>query len=169
MTTVQRYPAGLLDLLSAKTSGWTPGELGSDLQPTLDLLEMFGLGAIAHVSAQNAAAAEGDSATLTVPATEWWMLYALDQVYEKTATMTLFCGSLRLNAQASNDWVSLASGPVVPQSFGSTPASRVTSCVFVPSRPWLLSPGTQLFSRADILGTDATMNLYINARIARLN
>lgn len=169
MSTIQRAPGGLLELLAAKTSGWQPGELARDLQPTLDMLQMFGLNTVRHSSSQNPLAAEGDSATIIVPTTEWWLLYAMDQTYEKTATMTLFVGSLRINAYASNDWVCLAAGPVVPQAFGSTAGTGAgCSCVFVPPTPWLLPPGTQLFSRCDILGTDATVNLYLNARYAVL-
>lgn len=166
---IQRFPSGLLELLAAKTSGWTPGELARDVQPTLELLQLFGQNSIVHRSVQNATAAEGDFASLVVPSTEWWLLYGIDQTYVKTATMTVFVGSLRINAFASNDWVVMAEGPKVLQAFGSTAGTGAgASCSFWPSYPMLLSPGTQLFSRCDILGTDATVNLYLNARYAVL-
>lgn len=170
MTDIQRFPAGLLELLGAKISGWTPGDIARDLTLSVDMLEMFGMATVRQASAQNAAAAEGDSVTVTVPDTEWWLLYALDMTYVKTATATLFVGSLRIAPSGINaDWVHLASGPVPLQVFGSTAGTGASPvCAFVPSRPWLLPPGTRLFGRCDILGTDATANIYINYRYTPL-
>lgn len=168
--TIQRSPGGLLDLLSAKTSGYTLRELVASLQPTIDLTAILGLTTVEHVSSNNPTAAEGDSATLTVPITEWWLLYALDMGYERTATMSLFSASLRLVPSGGVDWVTLVAGDTPSLSFAmpSTGAAQVAALTFVPATPWLLPPGTTLFGRIDNLGTDATADIGINARICRL-
>lgn len=167
--TVQRFPAGLLELLSAKTSGWTPGAIARDVQPTLDMLEMFGNVAIEHKSINNAVAAENDYAELVVPANTWWLLYAADANYLKTGTMSLGLFSLRIAQPGGTDWVTIAYGPNSGTIWGSTGALQVAACVFVPPRPWLLPPGTRIFARVDVLGTDPTCDIGLNLRVAVLS
>jgi hypothetical protein len=168
MSTIQRYPGGLLELLAAKTSGWTPGELVRNVQPSLDLFQFLAQTDVRHETANNAAAAENDSVTIQVPSDEWWVLFAAGMEYLKTATMTLAVFSIRMSPLGSSNWCSLAQGPVPEQAFGSTGAAQVSACVFVPPQPWLLSPGTTMYGRVDVLGTDATVDVGLNLRVSRL-
>jgi len=166
---IQRFPGGLLELLSAKLSGWTPGEIGRDVFGSIDMLQFFAQTAITHETVAGAAVAEGGSVVIVVPSTEWWLLFAANMDYEKTATMSMFAASIRINPTSSLNWVAVASGPTAnPVSHLSTAASNVTAVTFVPDTPWILAPGTQIFGRVDILGADATVAVGVNCRVARL-
>jgi len=165
MTTVQRTPGGLLELLSAKTSGYTLDDLAKGIQPTLDMTAMMGLGLpLETVKVVGAAVAEGSAITITVPATQWWMLYAASTQFTSTTTGT-FLNSIRISADAdSTNTVALArelTGLAIAATF-------VAGAIFVPHTPWLLPPGTVLWCVMDLLGVDATAAISMNCRIARL-
>ena len=169
MGIVQRIPGGLLELLSAKTSGITPSDLATAVQPTIDLLQMFGLAQpLETINVQDAALVEGSAVAVAVPTTEWWMLYALANVYVRTTTQTAVKFSLRIGPSAGVLTVPVATGPTESVAPTTTAATDVVGAVFVPSYPMLLPPGTTLYAFLDVLGTDATMNVSLRARIARL-
>lgn len=168
MSIVQRVPGGLLELLSAKTSGYTLSGLLPDVRPTLDMLQMFGLGQpIEHVVSLNAAAAPGAAATQAIPATQWWMLYAASVSIGKTATLT----SAGVSLVVLNGF---GAAPVyLDRAVDTLPTAASVSLVplvtFVPSYPMLLPPGSVLLGVVDVLGVDPTVLISLNCRIARLS
>jgi hypothetical protein len=167
MSVVQRIPGGLLELLSAKTSGYTLTGLETSVRPTLDMAQFFGLSMpLETVTEQELAAAEAAGVVLTVPASEWWLLYAASATYQLTATMSVSRMSLRMAVDSASFEVVLAAGETLINL--GTACPDMTGAVFVPSYPLMLPPGTRLRGTLDILGTDATAVINIQARIARL-
>lgn len=165
MGAVQRIPAGLLELLSAKTSGLTLDSMNREIRGVIDLMQMFGLAQpLETVRVVDAAIAEGSAMQLVVPADEWWLLYAASTQFTSTTTGT-FVMSIRISSNTdSAQTVALArvsSGLAIAATF-------VSGAIFVPPQPMLLPPNTILWGVLDLLGVDATAAMSMNARIARL-
>ncbi len=168
MSVVQRIPGGLLELLSAKTSGYSVTGLLPDVRPTLDMLQMFGLGQpLETVLANGPTVVEGAAVQILVPADQWWMLYAMGMRYVKTAT-SYFVGSLAISTSGATESVPLGQQYSGDLPHASTAAPFVAAATFTPASPWLLPPGTALWGIVDVLGTDANVDVTLYARIARL-
>lgn len=86
---IQIVPQGLLGLLNLKNNGKTPEFLQTNVQPFMDLLDMYVTGLLEQVSASVAvAAAVGpNSSDLVVPQTEVWFVHS-----EFVTTETLGAG-----------------------------------------------------------------------------
>ncbi len=166
MSTVQRIPGGLLELLGAKTSGYTLTGLRDEISPSIDIATLMGLGLpLETIEVSDAAAAEGSAIQIVVPPTEWWMLYAASGQFTSTTTGT-FVFSLRISSNTdSTQTVALArmtSGLAIA-------AVYMAAAIFVPPAGWMiLPPNTILWHVVDLLGVDATCSHSMNARIARL-
>lgn len=169
MGSVQRVPLGLLDLLSLKDVGKLPRELSGVVQPSLDLLQFYGLTQIRHFSANDAALAEGGTVTCIPgaaggpddPRGKWALLFAACGIFIKTATATALRGSIvisRLNVNTI---------PVASLELGPFGATETGACdvPFVPPYPLILAPPWDVRAALKILGTDATANVTATAQI----
>jgi hypothetical protein len=166
---VQRIPGGLLELLSAKTSGFTLDNVSRELVPVLDMLQLFGLGQpIETINVTDAALAEAGQIFITVPATEWWVLYAAGSHYVRTSTQTGVIMSLGIATGTPAVSVPVAAGPKESVAPGVAAGVDCVAITWMPPYPMMLPPGTQLVFQLDILGTDATLSVACRARIARL-
>ena len=169
MGDVQRIPGGLLELLSAKTSGFTLDNISRQLVPVLDMLQLFGLGQpIETINEVDATMAEADQTIITVPDTEWWLVYAAGSHYEKTGTMSAILMSLGISTGTPGVSVPVAIGPNEVAGLGVTAGADCVAIAWMPPYPMMLPPGSQLVFQLDILGTDATAAVACRARIARL-
>ena len=81
MGRINRVPLGLLDLLQSKTDGVNPGDLSEVVVGTIDLGEFYFSERIAHEFFQYTSAAIDDNNSITVPAGENWILWAIDVTY----------------------------------------------------------------------------------------
>lgn len=169
MGDVQRIPGGLLELLSAKTSGFTFAGMSRELQLSLDTLQLFGLGQpIETINEVDATMAEADQIIITVPATEWWLLYAAGSHYVRSATQTGVIMSLGIATGTPAVSVPVAAGPKESVAPGVAAGADCVAITWMPPYPFMLPPGSQLVFQLDILGTDATVSVACRARIARL-
>lgn len=79
MGAVNRYPQGLLGLLSAKTDGKTPDQASETLSPTLDLTPFYLSGiSLSIAEASESGSTIGTFADIEVPTGETWMVYAIE-------------------------------------------------------------------------------------------
>ncbi len=71
-------PRALLDLLGLKTGGTNPLGLGDELEPTLEIADLYKMSRVEHTGVTSALLQDrGDSAELLVPENEVWFLWAL--------------------------------------------------------------------------------------------
>lgn len=169
MTPIQRFPGGLLELLASKTLGENPRELGAVVNPSIDVLQCYGLSNVEHVSVAGTIA-ENAGVSITVPPTEWWLLYAMDGRAGISATQTgVQIGIGMSKALTVGAITRLAGGHFANSDFGAgTGGSDVSLAFFAPGIPWLLPPETTLWLILEVLGTDATCDVDLTARVARL-
>ena len=168
--TIQRYPTGFLELLGRKSTGENPNQLADAIAGVVDLVQLYGLSQQRYLETQGAAVAEGGGVTIEVPATEFWVLHDLSLRWAKTATVTALQGSLWIRQGLVGGFVGLATGPTVTgYPFGSTAASTSLLACYSPSPPKILPPGTVLYGTLDILGTDATGDITLSARVGVLD
>ncbi len=166
--TIQRFPRGLQELLASKTQGINPDVLGAQLSTVLDLLQFYGLSDERYETVSGTVA-EGAGVTLTVPDTQFWLLFDTSLHWVKTATATYMQGSIWQRKGTTGPFVGLATGPTaVGYPFASTAAATSLLATFAPSPPRLLTPGTVLYGTCDILGTDATADIVFRARVGVL-
>lgn len=158
MGSVQRAPAGLLDVLSAKGLDRLPVELLRDIRPTLDLLQFYGLQQLSLASNSNAAAAEGVGIVVTPSSTNWTVLFAAVATFTKTATMTALTGQVFIRRVLGQFNMCVADKNFSP--FGATETGLV-AVPYVPPYPLLMPPGTQITAVPAIIGTDATANVVL--------
>lgn len=167
MGQVQRVPLGLLDLLSLKDVGLLPRELAQGVQPTLELLQYYGLSQIQHFSNNNAAVAEGSAVSVVPtgtdpdPRNKWAVLFAACGIFIKTATATALRGSI-LIARLNANTIPVASEELGP--FGATETGACDVC-WVPPYPLILAPPWDVRAALKILGTDANANVTATAQI----
>lgn len=161
---IQRVARGLLELLSIQ-DGRAPSQFSETVVGQLDLLQFYGLQQRQIAFNNNAAAAEGVTVGIGpgAPLDRWCILYALSGSFGKTATQTALRGTLFINRGGLS--IAVASQELGP--FGATETGTV-SVAFVPPYPWLLPPGSQLLASAQVIGTDATASVGIQAELGIL-
>lgn len=166
--TIQRFPRGLQELLGTKNLGVNPDELNGALSCVLDMLALYGLNDERYESASGTVA-EGAGVTITVPDTQFWVLHDVSLHWVKTATATYMQGSIWQRKGTTGPFVGLATGPTaVGYPFGSTAAPTSLLASFNPCPPRLLTPGTVIYGTTDVLGTDATADIVLRARVGVL-
>ena len=164
-TQIQRYPNGLLELFGAKSGGENPNVLGPNVVPVVDILQTYGLG---NVTEQNdgGATVAGAGQVITVPETEWWLVYAASVRVAVSATQTGLHASLGLSTR-------LESPARVSLAWGALPDAAIagTSCTiacWTPPAPMLCPPGTTFWGVLEALGTDANAVLGVQVRYSIL-
>ena len=165
MTTIQRYPAGLLELFGAKSGGENPSQLGQVVVQTVDILQALGLG---NVTEQNdgGATVAGAGQVITVPETEWWLVYNASVRVAVSATQTGLHASLGLSTRLESPArVSLAWGALPDAAIAGT---SCTIAVWTPPQPMLAPPGTTFWGVLEALGTDANAVLGVQVRYSVL-
>lgn len=165
--TIQRFPAGLQEWLGTKSFGVNPDELGKQISLGLDISQLYGLAEIRDVVAA-AATAVGGGVPITVPQTQWWLLYAASASVELDPAATGTGVSLRITHNLNTpEPVGLAFGSA--GQIGAPGAVDVPLANWAPSYPMLLPPGTTLLAVMDILGTIASADLTLRARVGILS
>jgi len=167
VSTISNFPRGLLDLLGIYTFGKAPSNVGNDVVPTLETLEMFLSAKLVTIGGQAAAPPAGGSNALpsqfTVPANEVWVVKALTAfgVTEAGVTMSI-SPAVRLGGTGG----SIAPTLGRPQPMA---ASTNMSCPADVVNLWLPS-GSEMGIRVDALTGAPTgaSTLNLNALVARL-
>jgi hypothetical protein len=162
---IQRFPAGLLELLSIK-SGLTPLQLNATLQPVVDLVQFYGLNSRRVVTASNAACAEGAAVVLIPSVTSWSVVFCIEAAVAKTATMTALRMGIMVRRGSQSPPITYFADDLGP--FGATETGSVTLS-FVPAQPMLIPPNTTLIAIPQIIGTDATANVSVSAEVGDLS
>lgn len=160
--TVQRVPAGLLNVIGAQGARAVDAFDGS-AKGVLELLQMFGLQQRTVLFTNNAAAAEGATVDVQLPAS-WCVLFGFAVTVQKTATMTALraaAGLIRFNTPMQI-MVSEELGP-----FGATETGPATAAFWAPY-PMLCPPSSIVRGLAQIIGTDATANVTVQAELGVL-
>jgi len=165
MADIQRFPPGFLELLGMRTSGALPAQLDGRISGSVDVTQLYGLANIQNLVANAAAAAEGSGAALTVPADTWYVLYAASVHIVKTATMGDGAFSIRVAPNGSAFGVAIATEYIVT----NTSCSDWAVVGWTAPYPMLLAPGTSIAAVADLVSTDATVNISIRIRVGVLN
>lgn len=158
---IQRVPAGLLNLLSIN-GGMTPNLLGDQVQPTLDLLQHYGLTQLQTISS-SANPAEGTSVGVILSSTSWSVLYGCSAEFTKTATMTALRGQISIVRGGMQQ--PLSSEELGP--FGATETGQAVVAFWCPY-PILCPPGSQVSALPQILGTDASVATLVRAHFGLL-
>lgn len=168
---IQRVPQGLNQLLSI-FGGQTPVDLEDKVRGAVDLLQMYGLQQKQVFAANNAALAEGGLVQAVGTAgivDRWAVLFGGTSTIIKTGTMT----AAKLTLQLGRGGFSVNTlglpldlgGNCGP--FGATETGPFTCSFFAPY-PIILPPPWQIFTRLEILGTDATASVSTTAEIGLL-
>lgn len=155
---IQRVPRGLNELLTI-AGGVTPTELEQRVRLTLEGLQFYAATQLQSGFANNAAAAEGAAVPLTLHATAWTVLFAVQGAIAKTATVTALRGALTINRRTQFGPL-LFSEELGP--FGATETGTVSFGGYL-AYPLLCPPGTVVNAIASIIGTDATANVSVFA------
>lgn len=161
---IQRVPRGLNDLL-AIFGGGTPVELEDRVRGSLDFLQFYGLTQQQFPNSANAALAEAGVVSILVPSNQVWVLFSVNGVITKTATMTAAEFSIGIGITLGASSGIFSSGSLAP--FGATETGVVQRGFCLPY-PRILLPGSQIFLSLSILGTDATANVGLNACVGVL-
>jgi len=162
---IQRFPLGLLDLLSLKGIA-PPNNLSETIVPFIDLLQMYGLSQMRSDSNTNAAAGEGVNVSVQLGST-WTLLYSASTTITKTATMTALTGVIQL---FRGNWfpnLPATLNAVEFQRFGATDTGLVT-IPWVAPYPLLCPPNTVVSGNAGVIGTDATAAVTVRAEFGLL-
>jgi len=165
MGPVQRYPAGLLELLNLKGIS-PPRELADYFQGSIDLLQFFGQSQLQNNAVTSGGIAEGSNVTMVPDARSWILLYAAAVTITKTATMTALRAAISLQRAGALFPTILAQDNLGP--FGATETGNASVPWWAPY-PVLCPPGTVLLANPVILGTDATCNVTVRAEWAVLS
>lgn len=160
---IQRVPSGLSAVLST-FGGTTPRLVAPEIHGSLELLQYYGLSQRQSLTATNAALAEGGTLPITLPTGVWCVLFGAEVNIVKTGTMTALRASLAL-VRGGGSSFSIASEELGP--FGAT-ETGTARMAFVAPYPMLLPPGSSIFCRPDIIGTDANASVGIIVEIGVL-
>jgi len=157
-TTIQRVPRALLEVLGSY-GGEGPKIFGEQVVGMIDLLQFYGKSGRQVFSANNAAAAEGTLVTLTVPPNQHWVFFSGFARAVKTATVTALEVAFYLEGQV------VAARAMFP--YGATETGQVDVPFFAPY-PVVLIPGATISVAANIIGTDANVNLSVQVLVGVL-
>jgi hypothetical protein len=160
---IQRFPAGLLNVLNMQSAGETPRELASSISGVLELLQYYGLTQRQTLFATNGALAEAGFVSLAA-LTTWAVLFAATASVAKTATMTALRAAVFVQ-RGTGLGIPVVSEELGP--FGATETGTVTAC-FVSPYGILLPPGSVISASPQIIGTDATAACTVTADLGVL-
>lgn len=162
---IQRFPKGLLNLIG-NFGGVTPIQLAPSVAGVLDLVQCYGLSQLATLRVNDAALAEGTPLFALLSDTSWTVVFGASLIVAKTATQTALRGSLSLSRIGlSGDAIVVAADELGP--FGATETG--VGCVsWFPPYPILCPPGSNIFGRVDVLGTDATASCNVRVEVGIL-
>jgi len=158
---IQRFPRGLLNVIG-NFGGVTPISLSDQVAGVLELVQCYGLSQLTSLRVNDAALAEGVPLFNLLSNTSWTVLFGASLIATKTATQTALRGSLSLSRIGlSGDAIVVAAEELGP--FGATETG--VGCVsWFPPYPILCPPGSNVFGRLDVLGTDAVAYFQQHAR-----
>lgn len=161
---LQRYPAGLLELIGAKNNGQAPSRLSDETRGVFDLTQF--MGKPESVNGFGASVVEGASVVITVPSTEYWLLYAASIHATLAVAMTNLCMSIQLGEELTspNPQPSIARGQVT----GPFTSSGRTVADWTAPYPMILAPGTTIWGLVEQLAGVANVATRLRARIVRL-
>jgi hypothetical protein len=101
--TIQRLPVGLLDMLGMQSTGDAPHVIAGEIQPTMDLTDLYLTDRLkgSNATTANVAAVGALLSTVGPPAGEQWMVYGLTGNSGVLAAATAFTGNLLINRQSA--------------------------------------------------------------------
>jgi hypothetical protein len=137
--TIQRFPAGLLDILGMQSTGDTPHLIGGEVIPTIDLLDYYLIDRLRgqQATTANVAAIGGLVTTVTPPAGEQWLVYGFTGASAALAAATAFTATLAV-FRASTGFYQF----IGPNVSAANPATYANGVSF--SQPFIMRPGDVL-------------------------
>ena len=171
MAVINRVPQGLLSILDAKTLGETPATLGNEVQPGLEMLELYlsNVPIDARTAQQTVTSASTGStvALVEVPAGELWAIIgvtaSLVLVSSTIASGMTFAAVFR-NTQTALD-------VTIDHVEDATPAIVLAgaSCGKIWEKPLLAPPGTIFGNQMlDISGAGGNLSALTSVAFRRL-
>lgn len=139
--TIQRLPTGLLDLLGMQSTGDTPHLMSGEVQPTLDLTDLYLTDRLAGANVATAnVAVVGPLLTTTGPAPgEMWLVYGITGSSTGVlAAASGFTGNLLVTRPSSGGFSQFVS----PSVAVANPALWAGSVTY--ERPMIMRPGDTL-------------------------
>lgn len=157
MTTIQRYPSGLVSALDIKDRN-PPGELADLLQAQIDVSQFYLLQTLQDTFAVgNGVVATGITATLTVPDSEAWLIRQIGYSIAFNTTNTTVRGAIRYVRTPASIAV------VLTDSVQNTVNAAQPSIAVAYRGPLLLPPGSSVHGLLTSLSPAATVDTSIQA------
>lgn len=160
---IQRVPAGLLNVLGMQSAGSTPPELAQLVNGVMDLLQFYALTQRQVLSAVGTPAIGGSVTLALTPASSWGVLFAARAESDRTATQTSLGNHVALQRGTTGLFqVYAAAIDPLPGHVGELES------LLVPPYPLLLPPSSSLRLGVTALAGDATVNCTLTAEIGLL-
>lgn len=161
---IQRYPTGLLALLSIKQDE-TPQTIAEIVAGSLELMPFYLAERVEVVTAQSLGLSAQANLYLQVPAAESWWLYGV----HATAANVTAGSAVKLNCgvadQAQNAFVLGSMDVIGPVSVAGEVYAVAGPC----PQPLLLKGGSYIFAGTLVDPGAGTLDLAVRGLIARLN
>lgn len=159
---IQRFPAGLLPLLTIKASE-TPQALDESVGAGLELAPFYLAERLEVVTQTQAGISTVTFSYVTVPANEYWWLYTVSAAATNITVGSSVELTVGIGDQAGvNSYLNSMNAPRV-----TTTAAESVVVTGAPSQPLLLKPGMRIFGGT--LFAPTSIDLVIRALISRLS
>jgi hypothetical protein len=160
ISSVQAFPAGLLDILGLKGRGSWPGLLADQYVGTLPMLQMLAKSRLTTVTATNAAAGQGGIAQVVVPPNQHWLVQGADARGGGQAAMTNFGVAVLVATSIPGSAMPVAYDRFIPPLIVAN-----YDVPWAPAIPWLLQPGDSLVAVVRELAGVANTSITIQAQV----
>lgn len=166
-TLIQRVARGLTEMLGAYGPDG-PRTFEDGVRGVVSLESFYARQQQTTTSIQGTVAESGEVVFPTsAGVVNWTYITAVSLRIQSTATMTAYAGSIAMRMPTNfGPWVDLAHGNWNDGGLGVNRSFVV--CEYVPSLPFLLSPGQILRGRLDALGADPTAQINLQVLFGAL-
>jgi hypothetical protein len=163
---IQRYPAGLLNLLGMQSLGDTPPALSPLLIPVVDLMQSYGLAHRQLIFTINGAVVSGAALSHTTGIDQQWsVLFTLTATLNVTATMPFAQMFLGVNRGGGLSIVAHAFDSCA--LVGAVGPAHILTLSWTPPYPLILPKGSVL-QVTPTFTVDATAGMTIQAEVGFL-
>lgn len=164
--TIQRLPAGLLDLLGMQSTGDTPHYIAGEVQPVLDLTDLYLTDRLTGANGNTAQVSAVGLLTTTVGPSpgEMWLTYGVTGSSGNLAATTGYTANLGINRPSSGGFTQFITSPRAIANPGLF-ADGVTY-----ERPMIMRPGDTLAAWISAItgAPGATSGLSLTAFFIRI-
>lgn len=164
---IQRIPAGLLQLLGMRGTGKNPGALSDQVIGTLDLRQAYQLDQLDTEASAFVTGPSGTNAVITVPDNEWWVVTQILAIARVDGILTTFIESHVQISQGRQGRLTVARETYQNGDNSVLPDNAVVHCGVVLPYPMIVSPAATLASVVRFVG-GANADTAVQAVFARL-